>query len=55
MTSRYDAGWRSIGTGAIFVAGHGHGIMVMDPESGKVGPFLTRPRFELPNGLVDSH
>lgn len=41
--------------GRIFIADHAHGIMVMDPVSGKVEPFLTRPMLERFHGLNDLH
>lgn len=41
--------------GRIFIADHAHGIMVMDPMSGKVEPFLTRPGLERFHGLNDLH
>ncbi|GLQ35081.1 hypothetical protein GCM10007939_13640 [Amylibacter marinus] len=41
--------------GRIFIADHAHGIMVMDPVSGKVEPFLTRPRLERFHGVNDLH
>lgn len=41
--------------GRIFIADHAHGIMVMDPVSGKVEPFLTRPALERFHGLNDLH
>lgn len=41
--------------GRIFIADHAHGIMVMDPETGKVEPFLTRPGLERFHGLNDLH
>lgn len=41
--------------GRIFVADHRHGIMVVDPVSGKVEPFLTRPHFERFFGVNDLH
>lgn len=41
--------------GRIFIADHAHGLMVMDPVSGKVEPFLTRPGLERFYGLNDLH
>ncbi|MBE9639624.1 SMP-30/gluconolactonase/LRE family protein [Salipiger mangrovisoli] len=41
--------------GRIFIADHAHGLMVMDPVSGKVEPFLTRPGLERFHGLNDLH
>ncbi|WP_417271534.1 MULTISPECIES: SMP-30/gluconolactonase/LRE family protein [Alphaproteobacteria] len=41
--------------GRIFIADHAHGIMVMDPETGKVEPYLTRPGLERFHGLNDLH
>lgn len=41
--------------GRIFIADHAHGIMVMDPLSGKVEPYLTRPGLERFHGLNDLH
>ncbi|OWY10397.1 gluconolactonase [Thioclava sp. F34-6] len=41
--------------GRIFIADHAHGLMVMDPISGKVEPFLTRPGLERFHGLNDLH
>jgi gluconolactonase len=41
--------------GRLFVADHRHGVMVVDPVSGKVEPYLTRPGFERFFGLNDLH
>lgn len=41
--------------GRLFVADHAHGIMVVDPISGKVEPYLTRPGLERFHGLNDLH
>lgn len=41
--------------GRIFIADHAHGIMVMDPVSGRVEPYLTRPGLERFYGLNDLH
>jgi gluconolactonase len=41
--------------GRIFIADHAHGLMVLDPVSGKVEPFLTRPSLERFHGLNDLH
>ena len=37
------------------MADHRHGVMVVDPVSGKVEPYLTRPGFERFFGLNDLH
>jgi gluconolactonase len=39
--------------GRIFLADHLHGIMVMDPENGKVDPFFRRPNLERFRGCND--
>jgi gluconolactonase len=39
--------------GRIFIADHLHGIMVMDPENGKVEPVFTRPNLERFRGCND--
>lgn len=41
--------------GRIFIADHAHGIMVLDPISGKLEPYLTRPGLERFYGLNDLH
>jgi len=41
--------------GRVFIADHAHGILVLDPVSGKVEPFLTRPRLERFYGVNDLH
>lgn len=41
--------------GRLFVADHRHGLMVVDPVSGRVEPYLTRPGFERFHGLNDLH
>ncbi len=41
--------------GRVFVADHAHGIMVLDPISGRIEPFLTRPGLERFHGLNDLH
>jgi gluconolactonase len=41
--------------GRLFVADHRHGIMIVDPVSGKVEPYITRPGFEQFRGLNDLH
>ena len=41
--------------GRLFVADHRHGVMVVDPISGRVEPYLTRPGFEHFHGLNDLH
>lgn len=41
--------------GRIFIADHAHGIMVMDPVTGQVDPFLTRPGHERFFGVNDLH
>ena len=41
--------------GRVFIADHRHGLMVLDPASGKVEPFLTRPHLESFIGLNDLH
>jgi gluconolactonase len=41
--------------GRIFIADHRHGIMVLDPVSRKVEPFLTRGHFERFIGVNDLH
>ncbi|WP_411958593.1 SMP-30/gluconolactonase/LRE family protein [Paracoccus homiensis] len=41
--------------GRIFIADHAHGLMVLDPVSGKIEPFLTRPGLERFHGLNDLH
>jgi len=39
--------------GRIFIADHKQGLMLLDPASGKVEPFLDRPRRERFKGLND--
>lgn len=41
--------------GRIFIADHAHGILVLDPDSGVIEPFLTRPGLERFHGLNDLH
>jgi gluconolactonase len=39
--------------GRIFVADHANGLMLVDPDSGRVEPLLTRPKLERFRGLND--
>jgi len=41
--------------GRVFIADYRHGIMVLDPKSGTVEPYLTRPHFERFIGVNDLH
>lgn len=41
--------------GRIFIADHAQGIMVMDPENGRVEPYITRPGLERFYGVNDLH
>ncbi len=49
LVAQYDGepnGLKIHKDGRIFIADYKHGIMVLDPASGKVEPFLTRVRLE---------
>jgi gluconolactonase len=56
VVAEYD-GWpnglRFHKDGRIFVADHKHGIVVLDPDTGKVTPFLERVRLERLKGVND--
>ena len=41
--------------GRVFIADYRHGIMVMDPNNGRVEPYFTRPMFERFRGVNDLH
>jgi gluconolactonase len=58
VVTRYDGepnGLKIHRDGRLFVADHRHGVMIVDPVSGKVEPYLTRPGFERFHGLNDLH
>lgn len=56
VVAQYDGepnGLRIHKDGRIFIADHKNGLMILDPESGKVEPFFTRPHAERFKGLND--
>ena len=58
VAAQYDGepnGLKIHSDGRIFIADHAHGIMVMDPVSGHIEPFLTRPALERFYGVNDLH
>jgi gluconolactonase len=58
LVAQYDGepnGLKIHQDGRLFVADHRHGVMIVDPTSGKVEPYLTRPGFEHFHGLNDLH